>query len=124
MTNFEYIRNRLLQGKEYLNYFDLEKVRDQEWSKEFEELMRNRLVLGSFRYGKLGAKDKPNYNRVSSISKRLALYQETGNKEYLVDIAAIAMVEFVESKHPKAHFRAQDDSEHVETIKENIDANS
>jgi hypothetical protein len=94
---------------------DLAELKESEWSEEFEQLMRNRLLLGSIRYGRLNAKGKPVYARTASILKRLELYKESGNKEYLVDCANLCLCEFVECRHPKAHFAAIDDGEHVKT---------
>lgn len=84
-----------------------------EWSDKFETLMRNRLIMGAIRYGKLGEPGKPNYDRIESIIKRSKKFKETGNTEFLVDIANLALVEFVAGKHPKKHFKAIDDGEHV-----------
>ena len=84
-----------------------------EWSPEFEAAMRRRLIFGAYRYGCLGAPGKPRYDRVASIRKRLALYEESGNLELLVDCAHLLLLEFVEGDHPKKHFAASDDGEHV-----------
>jgi hypothetical protein len=74
--------------------------------------MRNRLLMGSFRYALLGDKNKPRYDRLANIEKRISVYKETGNDELLVDIANIALCEFVEGEHPKKHFYAEDDKNH------------
>lgn len=98
------------QGK----YNDLLK---SEWSHEFERLMRNRLVMGALRYGLLRRKDSKIYDRVGSMMRRLKKYQETGNKEFLVDVANLCLVKFVCCKHPNAHFHSQDNTtEHVATL--------
>jgi hypothetical protein len=49
-------------------------LRRTEWSVKFENLMRNRLIMGALRYGRLGAANKPKYNRVDSMIKRLSKY--------------------------------------------------
>lgn len=87
-----------------------EDLRKSEWSEEFETLMRNRLVMGAFRYGKIGDKNKPVYDRIESIERRARKYRETGNKEFLVDIANLCLLEFVEGE---GHFESIDDGEHV-----------
>lgn len=87
-----------------------------EWSPIFEKLMRSRLIMGALRYGKINEPNKPIYDRVASMQKRLSLYEETGNKECLVDVANLCMLEFVECHHPNANFTMIDDGEHV-TIK-------
>ena len=95
---------------------DIESLRLTEWDTEFEQLMRNRLVMGAMRYGKIGAPGKPIYDRVSSIIKRMEKYKATGNKEFLVDVANLCLLEFVECHHPNAHFHAIDDGEHTEAL--------
>lgn len=91
-----------------------DELKKTEWSVDFEKLMRNRLIMGALRYGKLHAKNKPVYNRVDSMIKRLQKYQDTGNKEFLVDVANLSLLEFEECKHPNAHFNSIDDGEHVQ----------
>jgi len=102
--------NLVTQPKQKNNY---ENLHISEWSNKFEKLMRNRLIMGAIRYGKLGEPGKPNYDRIESIIKRAKKFNETGNTEFLVDIANLALVEFVEGRHPKKHFKAIDDGEHV-----------
>lgn len=75
-----------------------------EWSPRFEELMRNRLVMGAMRYGLLHAPGKPSYDRTKGMVKRLEQYRQTGNTEFLVDLANLALLEFEEGKHPNKHW--------------------
>jgi hypothetical protein len=84
----------------------LSALRRSEWSDAFEQAMRNRLIIGALRYGLIGARGKPVYDRLGGIQKRLSQYRLSGNRECLVDIANLALLEFVEGKHPRAHFRA------------------
>jgi len=95
---------------------DLEKLKISEWSKDFENLMRNRLLIGAFRYGRLRQENKPIYDRSNDIINRIKLYKEDGNLEHLVDCANLCMMEFEEGNHPKKHFKANDDSIHTEEI--------
>ena len=92
------------------NYKDLV---ESEWSLEFEKYMRNRLIVGAYRYGKQGSVNKPDYDYVNSAIKRLQKYQEDGNTENLVDVANMCLLEFVEGKHPKRHFAPVDDGIHT-----------
>lgn len=94
---------------------ELTELKKSEWSSEFERYMRNRLVMGAIRYGCIGEANKPQYDRVSSIIKRMNKYDETGNKEILVDVANLCLLEFVECHHPLRHFHAIDENEHVKT---------
>lgn len=109
------LRQRLLQRaglaeqpKPKYTLAQFERLTASQWSPRFEQLMRNRLAMGLLRYGPLGAKNKPYYNMVKSIISRAQAYLTDGNDERLVDIANLALVEFVEGKHPKKHFSALD----------------
>lgn len=89
-----------------------------QWSPTFEELMRNRLVMGALRYGRIGSPNKPKYDRVKSIVHRAQEYQKTGNKEWLVDIANEALLEFAEPAHPNPVWDPTDDADyHTESVK-------
>lgn len=94
----------------------LETMLSTEWSDRFEILLRNRLVVGGFRYGLLNEPNKPRYDRVSAIIKRAQLYQEIGNDELLVDIANLAMLEFEEGKHSKKYFTSIENIEHIKIL--------
>jgi hypothetical protein len=94
----------------------LQELLKTEWSEKFEKLMRNRLVFGAIRYGRIGAEGKPKYDRVESMINRISKYKESGNKEFLVDVANLCLLEFVECYHPKANFKSIDDGEHVKII--------
>lgn len=94
-------------------------LRESEWSNTFENLMRNRLVMGALRYGRIGASGKPKYNRPADCIARMKAYIETGNLEHLVDVANLCLLEFVEGDHPARHFSAADDGTHT-TIKGTI----
>lgn len=98
-------------------YIDYNKLLKSEWSPEFEQLMRNRLIVGALRYGRLGNLNKPQYDRIASIITRANKYAIIGNSEYLVDIANLALCEFVEGNHPNKHFNSIDDGEHVKEKK-------
>jgi hypothetical protein len=82
-----------------------------EWSPEFERLMHNRMVMGAFRYGLLAKKktQKRKWDLLSPIHKKIELYQQTGNTEYLVDIANYCLLAFECDDHPRKHFQALDD---------------
>ncbi|MFZ4569716.1 MAG: hypothetical protein ACOYM0_01140 [Bacteroidales bacterium] len=95
---------------------DLEELKKTEWSVRFERLMRNRLIMGAIRYGRLNAPGKPKYDRVKSMIKRLNLYEGNGNIEVLVDVANLCLCEFEEGNHPLRHFHAVDDGEHASKI--------
>ncbi len=108
-------RQRLLEQAGLINQpkVNLDEIRNVQWSKEFETYMRNRMVMGYFRYGAIGRQSKGEYDYIGSAVRRLQKYQETGNQEYLVDSANLCLVEFVNGDHPQKHFNTIDDGEHT-----------
>lgn len=99
----------------------LDDLKLSEWSPEFEQLMRNRLIFGAIRYGPMGhggiPRGKPTYDRCESIRQRLTRYEQTGNAEWLVDIANMALLMYEERYHPNFHFHSVDDGYHDTKIK-------
>lgn len=94
----------------------ISELKELQWCVEFEELRKNRMVLGTFRYGDYKAPTAKKYDRIGSAIKRLQKYQETGNSEFLVDAANLCMIEFDVPNHKNAHFKSVDDGEHVKEI--------
>ena len=88
----------------------------EEWSYKFESYMRKRLLFGSFRYGPMGSKGKPQYDRMKYAIEKIIEYKATGNGECLVDAANMMMLEFEENTHPLFHFASQDDGKHTELM--------
>jgi len=121
LTNTEYLRKRITEHINNGSVGDkaesLDSLRQSEWCPEFEQLMRNRLLVGRFRYGRMDDPNKGDYDHICSMIQRLRLYQKTGNLEHLVDVANLALVEFRHSKHPNRHFSAEDDVIHCEEKK-------
>lgn len=113
-TEHKIMRKRLLERKGLIDppppKWDWNKLQ-AEWCEEFEQKMRNRLMMGAMRYGGLRNPNNPgrttNFN-TEQMLKRTKLYIETGNAEHLVDVANFALAEFVQQRHPKYHFKAID----------------
>lgn len=82
----------------------------ESWSWEFQKLMQNRCMVGACRYGGLKSLTKKQYDRVNDIRRRLKKYEETKNKEHLIDIANICMLEFEEGD---GILISQEDTEHT-----------
>lgn len=121
----DHIRDRLLasvhDGPAGTKKEPIDELRETEWSDEFETLMRNRLLIGRYRYGSFSEQLKAggsDYDNVGSCIERLRLFQQTGNLEHLVDVANLCMKEFVCGKHPNRHFESSDDGVHVRKINE------
>ncbi len=109
---FEHIRDSILREPSIVSY---EEMRESQWSDEFIRYMRNRMVMGGYRYGLLRDPKTPKFDNVGSLIRRAQLYLEDGNQEHLVDVANLALVEFVrECCHPAPHFSPVDDGYHTE----------
>jgi hypothetical protein len=105
-----------MPDKEETEFVQVDVLKNTEWSNEFERYMRNRLIVGAYRYGRLGAKGKPKYDCVGAIKARVQKYSETGNLDLLVDVANLALIEFVEGKHPSKHMEAESHRDTVEVV--------
>lgn len=80
---------------------------ETEFSVEFVQQMANRMAVSFHKYG-LVADAHDRCDHIASLQQRLDLYRETGNTEWLVDVANFAMMEHM--KHPD-QFRATDSDE-------------
>lgn len=93
----------------------LPEIYKMQWSADFEQKMRDRMAMGFFRYGSLREQiGKQKFKNIESIKSRLAQYEVDHNREHLVDIANLALVEFV--VHPEFPFVASDDTEHAKPL--------
>ena len=81
-------------------------ILQRDWSKEFINLMQNRIIVSHYKYGWMSQTYPELAKAIDSAEERLRLYRETGNTEWLVDLANFAMIEFMHPSHPQAHFRA------------------
>lgn len=116
---FDHIRDHLWERVEPRRLPPLAELRKTQWSEEFENLMRNRLIMGRFRYGG----DIPSGEGMSGAKyadsglKRLQAYLKDGNKEHLVDAANCCLLEYHWPSVKGAHFSPTDDGPiHVEHI--------
>lgn len=123
MTNNEWLRQRLLANVYDIGTFDAAQAAKSH--NEFfapggvlDEVIKHakaRKLMGAFRYEQRGA-DSMSYDerardRVGEAKSYLeraldkaALYNDTGNKEYLVDMFNYVLLEWSRPYHPNAHF--------------------
>jgi hypothetical protein len=76
------------------------KMPPDQYDVNFLQGMINRLAVGYHRYGPL---DPKRANWVKTLELRLEAYKETGNIDYLMDVANFAMFEWRFSQHQEAH---------------------
>lgn len=126
------LRDRLLKQAGLFEYpkskfkpADIRSLEKTEWSPKFEQLMRNRLLMGALRYGTMAEKAKnaangKHWDLLGALKKKLEGYEATGNTEYLVDAANYLLLAFEFDPHPNKHFYALDDhSDHCKWKKPN-----
>lgn len=83
-----------------------QQILNRDYSTEFEELRKNRMIVSHHKYGWCSDTYPELAQANKCIQERLDLYNKTGNKEYLVDVANFAMIEFKYPSLQNAHFEA------------------
>jgi hypothetical protein len=84
---------------------------DTEFSETFVEGMAARMAMSYFKYGAVAEAYPLKRDAIASLQQRLLKYAETGNTEWLIDVANFAMIEFMHPRHPHAHFSPTDADE-------------
>jgi hypothetical protein len=69
--------------------------------------MASRMDVSHDKYGPIVQAYPDDVDAVASLKKRLERYEETGNREWLMDVANFAMIEFVLPRHPDVHLDAE-----------------
>jgi len=93
-----------------LAYFSIGVQTD--WSEEidinFMQHMANAMGMSYYKYGAVRDAYPHKIAALESMERRIEKYKETGNKQYLVDAANFAMIEFMAPIHPNAHYTPED----------------
>lgn len=75
----------------------IEDILKTEYSERFDRIRKDMMVMSYYKYGPM----KENYEKfkcmdaLGNIEKRIQKYKETGNTEFLADVANFAMIEFM-----------------------------
>lgn len=89
---------------------DEDEVLKTEYSEKFDEIRKNMMIMSYYKYGPL----KDNYktykcmNAIENLKIRLQKYLDTGNTEYLADVANFAMLEFMNPQVEGAYYKPTD----------------
>ena len=89
---------------------DVNGILKTEYSEKFDEIRKAMMVTSYFKYGSM----QENYEKfkcmdaLGNIEKRLTKYLETGNTEFLADVANFAMIEFMYPSIPGAKYMPTD----------------
>lgn len=77
----------------------------------FHQGMVDRMGVSFYKYGRVAEGYPSRVDAIGSLKLRLQKYEDTGNTEFLMDIANFAMIEFMRPRHPKAYFKETDSKE-------------
>ena len=95
---------------EVMDKKNFEDILKTEYSIRFDEIRKNMMVMSYYKYGSL----KDNYDKykcmdaLGNLKKRIEKYEETGNTEFLADVANYAMIEFMNPSIKGAHYSPTD----------------
>jgi hypothetical protein len=76
---------------------------------KFQDRMAQAMTVSYHKYGPVAEAYPHKVNAISSLKKRLKLYKETGNGDYLIDVANFAMIEFMFPANEKAFYDKVDE---------------
>ena len=79
-----------------------------EFSQTFLQGMVDRMGVSFHKYGRVADAYPNAVDAIASLEQRLKEYRETGNTEWLMDVANFAMIEFMHPLHPEAHYSPTD----------------
>lgn len=88
----------------------IDQVPDTEYSRDFVQGMYDRMAMSFCKYGPVAAAFPEKVDALKTLELKLQAYRETGNTEWLIDVANYALIEFLRPRHPNAHYRATDNS--------------
>ena len=74
---------------------------------QFIERMKRSMAVSFHKYGPVRAAYPHKVDALASLRKRLRLYQDTGNADYLTDVANFAMIEYMCPKFDDAKRKAE-----------------
>jgi len=73
--------------------------------------MANRMAFSEQKYGPVEDAYPDKVDAIACLKERLAMYEEDGNIEWLLDVANFAVIEAMFPSHEDGHFRATDSDE-------------
>ncbi len=86
----------------------IESILKTQISDQFLKGMVARMEMSFFKYGDVKEAYPEKIDAIASLQQRLKKYSETGNTEFLMDVANFAMIEFMFPRKEGAFFQATD----------------
>lgn len=77
----------------------------------FLQKMCNAMGMSLHAYGRIKDAYPKKVDAIKSLETRLQKYKDTGNTDYLVDVANFSMIEFTYPAHPNAYYKPTDSHE-------------
>ena len=90
-----------------------EEILKRDFSEEFITKMKNAIEMSHHKYGFMSKTYPELAQAYKCIQERLDLYIKTHNKDYLIDIANFAMIEYMHSMFSDAHYTPGDSDKSV-----------
>lgn len=84
----------------------LRKTYDNQKYGDALQLLINRMAFSEQKYGPIETNYPIPHHAWQQIIRRLELYHTTGNREWLLDVANFALIEFLRPSLPQAFFEA------------------
>lgn len=88
-----------------------QQILDRDWDNGFVKKMKNRILVSHYKYGWMNQTYPDLAQAVKEIYPRVKKYLETGNTEWLIDVANFAMIEYLHPSVVGAHFKGTDSEE-------------
>lgn len=81
------------------------RILNTEFSEFFIDSVRSRVLAAYYAYGPTEAGCPEKTDILATLRKKLEQYEQSGNAEWLIDVAKDAMIEFMYPSHSQAHFQ-------------------
>ena len=88
-----------------------QQILERDWDNDFVKKMQNRILVSHYKYGWMNQTYPDLAQAVKEIYPRVKKYLETGNTEWLIDVANFAMIEYLHPSVVGAHFKGTDSEE-------------
>jgi hypothetical protein len=84
-----------------------------EFDMNFPVKMAAAMMVSFHKYGRVAQAYPGKFDAIADIRARLRKYVETGDKQYLVDVANFAMIEAMHPRHENAHWGVNDEQSSI-----------
>jgi hypothetical protein len=101
-------------------HYTMEEMAAIQWGDDWQEildLMKNRMIMGGYRYGPHRNQRPGQFDNVADAKRRLGLHDDDGNMEHLLDAANITILACLKKAHKDFHFTPIDDGVHAKELK-------